>query len=195
MTLLEAVNLCLRSTGESNVAALTTGHPYIDTVLSSIDATSKLLQSKGWWFNQSDDRTLTPVGGQIDVSGFTMVVPNRTYRAMHARDGVLYDSRTGDVIDYPVTARVRWEYPTTEQGWQDMPASFTEYAGSAAALEYASNYDADQLQLQKLGTRVEMARTMANADDIRARRVNLYYTGSQAVHIGRSWYQRYGRQE
>lgn len=191
MTLLEAVNLCLRSTGETGVAALNSAHPQIATILASIADTSRLLQSQGWWFNQSEDLTLSPVGGSIDVSAYTFVTPNRTLRPMHIRDGVLVDSKTGAPVDYPVTVRARWQYPNTEAGWADMPASFTEYLGASAALTYASDYDADQLQLQKLQARVQLARAYVNADNIRAAKVNLYYSGSQGIAIHRTRQGRY----
>ncbi len=192
MTLLEAINTALRSTGETGVAAINSAHPQISTVLAEIDLHSKRIQRRGWWFNQGT-RTLTPVAGEIDTSAYDKVIPVQRGLNYYPIGNVLIDGETGLAVDEAVEANVRWIYPTTEQGFIDMPASVTDYIAASAALGYASNYSADELQLNKLAANVTTARTEANADNIRYSRVNLYASGSAGMALLNSWGARYGR--
>lgn len=194
MTLLEAVNLCLRSTGESNVDALESGHPQIETILSEIDAQSKRLQRQGWYFN-TRRQTLVPDDdtSQIDVSGLDAVIPVQRNLPYYPQNGVLVDGSTGLPVGVPVDAKTRWLYPTTEEGWADMPGSFTDYVAATAALSYASNYDADPNKLQSLSTQLALYRIEAKNDNIRQQRVNMHVSGSAGINILNAWGPRYGR--
>lgn len=201
MTLLEAINLCLRSTGETRVSTINSAHPQIATILESIHSTSRLIQSKGWWFNEQDDVLLEPetsgpnAGLVLTPANATMVMPVlRNPRDAFYPMGTLLQWQDGTgPVDKAVRARVRVEFPTDENTWDELPPTFTEYVGSAAALDYASNYDADPAQIQKIQLRLGTARASLTADEIRYRRPNLYYNGSQGYKIGRAWAQRYTR--
>lgn len=198
MTLLEAVNLCLRSTGETGVAAIVSNHPKFQTILAEIDTVSKRLQSRQWWFNTAV-RTLEPIvggpdDGKIDTSGYTLVIPTWRSQDYFPFDGFLIDRSTGEpVTGQAVQAQLRWEYATTEENWDAMPGTFTDYVGTAAALSYASNYDADQLQLAKLSTSLKTAQSMVNADNIRYSKTNMFTSGSTGSALTRAWGNRYGR--
>lgn len=197
MTLIEAVNLCLRSTGESNIATLDSNHPQIAVILAEIDTVSKRLQRRGWWFNTAH-LTLSPIesgpdAGKIDVSDYDLVVPTRRALDYYPSAGFLVDRRTGaPVMNTAVQAWTRKVYATSEGVWLTLPDSFTDYVATAAALTYASNYDADELQLQKLQVHLAQAQTVANADHIRYSRVNLYHSGSAGAALNRAWGNRYG---
>ena len=197
MTLIEAVNLCLRSTGESNIAALDSNHPQISVILAEIDTVSQRIQRRGWWFNTAL-RVLTPVttgpfAGQIDVSDYDLVVPTRRALDYFPLGGWLVDRRTGEPVrDTSVQAWTRQVYPTNEVTWNSLPDSFTDYVATAAALSYASNYDADELQLQKLQVALAQAQALANADHTRYSRVNLYHSGSAGQALSRARGNRYG---
>lgn len=197
MTLLEALNLALRSTGETPVTAIDSQHPQVKTILAEIHDTSMRIQRRGWWFNQGE-RTLEPIPpgqpgeGEIDTSRWDKVVPIQRSLEYYSFGGRLIDRNTGNPVRGPVWAKVRWVYPTTADAWDDMPHSFTDYVAAAAALTFASNYDADPLQIQKLERQSSLARIEAQADNIRYSKTNLYHEGSAGQALHRAWGGRYG---
>lgn len=197
MTLLEAVNLCLRSTGETGVSALNSSHPKFATILAGIDTISLRAQRKGWWFNTGIrdlvPETSGPNVGKIDTSAYEKVVSIYRYQNYYPVNDILIDGFDGTPVATGVRAEVRWSYPTTENDWLNLPESFKDYVATSAALDYASNYDADQLQLQKLITQQRAALVTVNADDIRYKRVNLFQSGSAGIAIQRAWGSRYNR--
>lgn len=198
MTLLEAVNLCLRSTGESGVAALVTGHPKFNTILDTIKTASKREQGRGRWFNTAV-RTLEPtVGGpndgKVDVSAYDLVIPTMRGSDGHLfpRGGFLYDPHEDtEVLGRSVQAKVRWLYPDTDEGWADMPRVFTDYIGNVAALEYAGNYDADPPKLAALKLAVQESYKVQNTDHIRYSRTNLFWSGSTGPALQNAFGDRY----
>lgn len=198
MTLLEAVNLCLRSTGETGVAALTSNHPKFQTILATINEVSLKAQRRGWWFN-TGVRTLSPISGgpndgKLDVSMYDLVKPVYRYQEFFPQAGFLIDARTGTAVTgIAVQAEARWVYPTTDEGWTSLPDAFSDYVGADAALTFAANYDADPLQLQKLMTQRAEAKAVVNADHIRYASVNLFNSGSAGIAIQRAWGPRYNR--
>lgn len=197
MTLLDAVNLCLRSTGETGVSSLNSAHPKFATILAGIDTVSKRVQRKGWWFNTGTrdlvPDTTGPNAGKVDTSDYDRVESIYRYQNFYPVNGILIDGNTGNPVGVGVRASVRWIVPTTENDWLNMPEAFLDYVATSAALDYASNYDADQLQLQKLITQQRAALTAVNADDIRYKNVNLFQSGSAGIAIQRAWGSRYNR--
>lgn len=190
MTLLEAVNLCLRSIGESNVLTINTNHPKHQTILSTLDLMSKQEQAREWWFN-SGIRDLPVVSGEVPTTDYTDVRPVYRYQDFYPSEGRLVDQNTGEPIVIPVKAQVRWEYATTEAEWDKMPSTFTAYVAAKGALAFAASYDADQAQLQLLTAMEKAAKIALNADNTRHRRVNLFMSGSTGPAINRAWGQRY----
>lgn len=198
MTLLEAVNLCLRSTGESEVASVDSAHPQVQAILAEIHTVSTRLQRRGWWFNTQYDAVLSPIesgadAGKIDTSGFTLVKPVHRWINYYSQGGFLVDGKTRlPVMNTAVTAFVRWSYPDTEEGWADMPESFTDYVAYAAAVAFAGNYDADPTKLQVLSAGLRGAQGSATADHTKMSGVNLFASGSTGIAIQRAWGRRYG---
>lgn len=196
MTLLEAVNLTLRSLGESNVAALNSAHPKIASILSEIDTVSQRMQRRGWWFNTAErilePETAGPNAGKVDASAYDAVVPVMRSQDYFPQAGFMIDRADGSFVGQAFKAVVRWSYPTTENDWANMPDAFTDYVAAEAALSFASSYDADELQLRKLQLQLNAARTSANADHVRYSRVNLFTSGSAGPAISRAWGRRYG---
>lgn len=199
MTLLEAVNLALRSTGEKGVASINSAHPKISTVLAEIDTASKRIQKRGWWFNTHAKLVLEPIvggpnAGKIDVSGYDLVVPTMRSWNYYPANGFLVNGDTlAPVTGTSVEATVRWITPTTADDWLTLPDVYTDYAANVAALAYAANYDADPLQLKKLELAVQASLSMLNADNTRYRRLNLFASGSTGQALQRAWGGRYGR--
>lgn len=198
MTLLEAVNLCLRSTGEAGVAAINSAHPKIATILAEIDAASRRVQKRGWWFNTADNVTLAvqtsgPKIGKIDTTPYDLVVPTYRSQDYYPLGGVLVDRATGLAVGTAVQARTRTVYATDATVWLTLPDVFTDYVANVAALSYASNYDADPLQLKKLQYQVTSAYSMLTQDHARYSRVNLFASGSTGAALNSAWGHRYGR--
>lgn len=187
MTLLEAVNLALRSTGETGVSAINSSHPKVATILAEIDTVSQRLQRRGWWFNTGErvlePETTGPDAGKIDTSAYDFVVPWQRGQAYFSQGGFLVDQRDGSFVGHAVKVQARWSYPTTENDWLNMPDSFTDYVAAEAALSFAANYDADALQIRKLGSALLAAKTAANMDHTRFSRLNLFAAGSTGVAL------------
>lgn len=187
MTLLEAVNLAIRSTGETPVTALNSAHPKVATILAEIDTVSKRMQRRGWWFNTAvrtlEPETTGPNTGKVDTSDYDKVVPVMRSQDYYPQAGFLVNGKDGSFVDHAVEAQVRWIYPTTANDWLNMPDAFTDYVAAEAALSFASNYDSDELQLRKLGVALAAARATANADHTRYSRVNLFTSGSTGAAL------------
>jgi hypothetical protein len=196
MLLLDAVNRCLRSTGESKVTAINSAHPRVAEILDFITDASKLLQRRGWWFNKFPDVTLVPEptgpdAGKIVIPTATKEVrPWTSYPLYFPLNGYMWDAASNAaLLNTSVRANVRIEVIDFE----DLPDSFADYVASVAALDFASAYDADPLQLQKLQARVVATRTEANREHVNTSRLNLFNSGSTGVALLRGWGQRYGR--
>lgn len=198
MTRLEAINLALRSTGESNVATIVSSHPKIAVILATIGTVSKREQGKGRWFNTAV-RTLEPIvgggnAGKIDVSAYDAVMPvhRGADSLLFPRGTYLYDpTENTEVIGRSVQAKVRWLHPDTDEGWLLIPRVFTDYIAYASALEYASNYDADEQQLRLLKAGTDVAYARQNSDHIRYSRTNLFWSGSTGVALSNNYGDRY----
>lgn len=201
MTLLEAINLCLRSTGEKGVAAVDSNHPKLATILADIDTASKRVQKRGWWFNTNPREVLEPIvggpdAGKISTTGYDLIVPLMRSWNYYPQGGFLVDGGTATldpVMNTSVEARTRWLYETNDDDWAFLPDVFTDYVAHAGALAYAANYDADPLQLKKLELGQQASLAMLNADNTRYRRLNLFASGSTGQSLNRAWGGRYGR--
>src|SRR4051812_28486405 len=141
MTLLEAVNLCLRSTGETGVAAINSAHPKIATILAEIDTVSKEIQNRSWWFN-SGTTTLTPVASVINTTAYTFVQAYQRNQNYFPLGGVLVDGDSETLAPVSTAVKVNWRkaFTTDAATWVNLPPTFTEYVGNMAALSYAANY-------------------------------------------------------
>lgn len=197
MTLLEAVNLALRSTGESNISALITGHPKHAVIVSEIDKASKQTQRRDWWFNSGIRDLPTIVGGpnagRVSTTDYDKVVSIRGDQNYYPLGGLLVDGYDGEYVTQAVRAHTRWIYETDEESWAEMPHVFTDYVANLGALSYATNYDADPLQISKLVEAVKLSKVNLNADHTRYSKVNLFRSGSTGVALARNYGQRYGR--
>lgn len=195
MTLLEAVNLCLRSTGEKDVAAINSAHPKLQTILAEIHTVSMRVQRRGWWFNTAVrdlvPATAGPNAGKVEAGDYDFVKPTYRYLDYFPQNSLMVDRSTGEAVTAGFQAYVRWSYPTTEEGWGSIPDSVSDYIAYDAALSYAANYDADQLQLQKLTTQRVFAKAEANAEHVRYAQVNMFNLMSTGAAINNAFGRRY----
>lgn len=208
MTLLEAVNLCLRSIGESGVLTYATSHPKFANILAEIDTQSKREQAKQWWFN-TGIRTLTsdvaspyyihlPDGTTpAGVPKYVAFKPAYAYQNYYPQGGILVNGDDGTTVAGTASAalsvkgQARWEYQTTDADWLNLPGTFTDMVANKAALSFASNYDADPLQMNKLRAQLSDSLIAVKADDIRYKRVNMFQAGEAGSKITRAYGSRY----
>jgi Tail tubular protein len=195
MTLLEAVNLSLRSTGETGVTTINSAHPRISTILAEIDEALRTTQSRGWWFN-TFTQDLVPSadpgeGGKVKLdSSIVYAKPQRAYLDYFVLNGYLWDRGTNTaVVDETVTCDVRVRY--VQADWAKLPESFQDFVATKAALVFASNYDADQLQIAKVTKMAGEARALVNMEHTRYAKVNLFQSGSAGQAINQAWGNRY----
>lgn len=199
MQLLQAVNTVLRSTGESPVAAVNSSHPQIATILDFITNASEVLQSRPWWFNTFERDYAVSGSGEYPVPpDVTYLAPKYPSQGYVLLNGYLCDSRTGlrvtadPVTGTPIQTKVR-VYIDPVTNFTQFPSTFAQYLAAVAALEYAADYDADQMQLTKLATRVKATKTMVEADNIRLAKLNFFETGTVGMALARNFGSRYWR--
>lgn len=160
MQLLEAVNEVLRSVGESPVGSLNTSHPEIKAILACIHAETLRRQQRGWWFNLHVT-TLTTADVPADTRFARPLDMSKDY---YPKGGKLHDRRTGQpIVDFPCDVEIQ-----RQLDFEDLPDEFAYLVVTAAALAYAAEYDADELHLQALGTKVKEA-------DIEVKRLHIRY--------------------
>lgn len=93
MVKLDAVNYLLGILGSSPVGALTNKNPDVATAVRALDAAIVSVTSKGYWFNEVYNITLTPdpITKQIDSTGYVKIISRNTYAI--ARKGLLFDPK------------------------------------------------------------------------------------------------------
>ena len=175
MEILTAFNQMLIASGEAPVESLDGSHPLHTALLQVLEDVSTLEQSKGWWFNEYKT-TLTPDGtGRIELAADVVrIQPLGAGRSFVRRGNFLLDRETrSDVFDKPITVLLteRWDF-------EDLPPTFAQYVAAMAALQAGSAYDADQLTLQSLLSRVDLARMPMMKEHVDNSRVNLFETPS-----------------
>lgn len=193
MTLLEAINRLLVSTGESEIDAVDATHPLQAVCLSTINKISNRKQARGWWFNT---RVLTlepsvdvgPTLGKLVVDPiYTEVQPTQRNLPYIAQGGFLFDTSTNaDVEDESVEIRA-----IERITFEDLPESFADAVACAAALSFATTYDADPTKLQTLNAERNAAEAILNMEHTRMSRVNLFASGSTARALARARGYRY----
>lgn len=194
MLLLEAVNLTLKAMGESRIDALDDTHPQQADILQQIETTSLLVQSRGWWFNQRqvwlEPETAGPDIGKVLVpTDAKLVLPiyflDRYVQPVGTK---LVDIDSGIDRATKVYVKVRYGYPNAS--WDLIPESVQTYIAHRAALEFTSDFDADQLKLQTLQARTTSAYAAANSDNIRYAKFNFFEEGTTGLALAKHYGQR-----
>ena len=93
MVELDAVNYLLGVLGSAPVASLTNKNPDVDVAKRALDAAIVSVTSKGYWFNEVYNVTLSPdpVSKQIDSTGYTKIVSRNIYAVV--RNNLLFDPK------------------------------------------------------------------------------------------------------
>lgn len=191
MQTIDAINEMLAYVGESPLDSTDpdyTEHPLYESALRILTSTSRLVQSKGWWFN-TRRVTLTPVSNAITIpTTYLSVAVENIYGVEYAiRSGALYDL-TNDtaVISQALLAVVR-----DFLNFEDLPETAAWYVTQAASVRFVQTYDGDRSKLAEAKENRTMAYALFNADHIRNAKVNLFATRSLGPVLANAWYTRY----
>lgn len=190
-TQLSVVNDCLAIMGEAPLNAIAEDHAFKSAAVGTLARLSTTVQSRGWWFNME---TLTLSASPVD---FRIYVPTDTgtVLAKHAnvnivqRGRVMYDLDKGtDRFAASFTMDVRL---TRILALEDIPASVADLIAAKVVLEFQSLYDGDQTKTRNLAAMVGDLQTLAMAEHVRNRRVNLIDISERLYRIRRVIHKRY----
>lgn len=132
MTLLEAVNTCLRALGETPVTSVDEQYPTLATILPALDAAVQALLTEGWWFNSFPGYTLLP-----ELDG-TVLVPNEML-VFYPDDPARFTFSGRRIVD---TATGSITVNSSVVGRAVLLYDFTELAEAAQwAVTYKAAYD------------------------------------------------------
>ncbi len=174
MTKLEAVNAMLADLGDRPVASLS-GSLRLDVTnaITTLDAISRRLQLRGWWFN-TDRRSIsingankyvvpTDVGHLEVISGGpttgTVGTPHLVVRA-----GFLFD-RVNGTNEFPSAAAVKVVVHTLLD-YADLPATAREYIYAAASARLQSQMLGSTELLRDLTVQAGAALALLHEEDI-----------------------------
>lgn len=191
-TILDVVNECLGTLGESPLNSLLEPHEFRGTAQRELDRASKRIQSAGWWYNL-ETATLSPgPDGQVYLPGDCLkwqsgvrssdtLVRSRAKPWLVQRGPRIYDTRSQTyVIAEDVTGELVRELP-----FDMLPHVVNDYIAAEAVLKFQSSFDADNSRRQELTQRWTLARAEANAENIRQLAVNFVNTNTRLHRIKR----------
>ena len=174
MTELEAVNEVLATVGDTPVQTLAAG-TYIEAVriLQVLKETSREVQSKGWWFNEEENKTLQPdVNGLITLAYnvIEVTVVDDYNGSIIQRGNKMFNRESGT---YNINKEIKVNIITGLE-WNELPQVARLYIASMAAYKYNSGYmglaEAKQDTLSIMNERyIQM-----KVSDTRSRDVNIF---------------------
>lgn len=179
-TKLDAVNKCLESVWETPVSSLdVSGVASVALAKRIVDATSRLVQSRGWAFNTDHDYTLTP-----DDDGF-INIPTNTLSIDPEGDSVDVDAvprgtRLYDREDHTFvfTESVDVKLVTLLE-FDDCPEAFRAYVAIQAARTFRDKWLQKDTPSNPTQEEIEALR---NLEDTEADQADLnMFTGSNSV--------------
>lgn len=193
MLIIDAINDMIGYVGESPLDPTDPDyaqHSLFESALRILNAASKSVQSKGWWFN-TYQTTLTPVAGVITLASTILSVEVLRIRGDNhdytVRDGVLFDLTDNTAtLTRAVTANVRHLVP-----FEDLPETAAQFIAARAATRFVRAYDGDASKIASTATEEALAYIPFNGDQIRNAHVNLYATNSMGPILANNWYSRY----
>ena len=158
------------------MSTVISGHPEVEAIVAAIRTTNERRQRRGWWFNLR----LANLPTNVLPAGTTYARPLNRSLDYYPNNGMLHDRRTG--------APVPGSIPDIELqvlvAFEDLPTEFAEYVATAAAMDYASDYDADELHIQALAQDLQDSQTQVHRLHIR------YYETAKVSRMlqGRGWW-------
>lgn len=191
MQILTAVNDLLRAVGESQVTALTVGHPLEDDLTAIVLRVAAREQNQGWWFNQYYKLLPAELDGTVPVPAGTVKVLPKAYQDRYLiQKGLFVFDKNGqtDVIgrDVPAILVTQWDF-------EDLPESFAEYVSAMAQIVAAESYNADPLKLQSLTGQLAIAKATMHKEHVQNAKVNMLETASMGTKLQPAFGNRYAK--
>jgi len=169
---LAAVNRVLRSVGIPPVTALDTGGTTEEAEAETIlDESINEVMSKGWSCNTADERTLSPSGGEIDMSGILQFSGSKYGDEYAIKNGKLYDPIND--TDSAFTADVVLTDVVFQLSFDQIPEIIQKYIIAHAQLEFVRYKRQDIAEDRRYAAKLEEQKRAANVEDDRIKNVNL----------------------
>lgn len=149
MTLTEAVNSCLRGIGLRPVSRHDDPNLNAATALATLNAESRAIQGRGWWFNEEGGWFLTPdSNGNISVPNNALSITawngsrdkNITIRGTTLYNTVTHSTDMRDVLqgDGRLELRMIVQVP-----FEHLPPTAQDYIKDRAVRKFAQDIDGD----------------------------------------------------
>lgn len=190
MQTLDVINKCLATMGETALNSLSDPHSFKGDAIAALDRARKKLLAAGWHFN-TEYLKLSPsvVDSNVYLPGdylaaratdeWKMPDPAITVRGrrLYKLDGGSY------VFTSPVYVTLIRDVP-----FEDLSEVVASYVASDAIVQFQQDFDGDSTKNRSLQTERDIARTIAKAEDIRSRRVNMLDNSLPLARIRRGVY-------
>lgn len=160
MLLIEAFNICLRSAGLRRISDIDLDDEQTADIDEIIKQQKEQVQYEGYPYNM-DRITLTPVGGEIDVSGFLRV---ELPLGLTVLDDKVYDPRNAVFWDEELVDI----WVVSDRDWDDQPIGFQEWIARRSAARFVNSISGPDDTYQEARLRERESFDYAqNSDDAR----------------------------
>lgn len=181
MSELEAVNQMLAVSGDAPVQTLEDDYLQANLCRELLRRTSRKIQSKGWWFNEEENVTLSPNGfNKIVIPyNYAKATPKNVAGTVVQRGNELYDKENRTtVFELPVTVDA-----VIILDWDSLPQIAREYITDAACIQYnRERYGAQDIKNDLL-MNLQSSLTEMNRTDLESREVNLINSSVRISNI------------
>lgn len=184
LTTLDIINTMLASTGTAPLTSNDTNHPAYKKALNKLNAVSRTVQTKGWWFNKSVITFKRNTSGEIVLPSYTLHAdPYDTGTNLVIRDGKLFDLSTrSHVLDEDVKVRF-----VELVALEDMPSAANEYIKARAVYEYYLDAGGTNPKLTEYKDMRNDAWVAFKAEHLRNADVNFFDGASQLERRRGNW--------
>ncbi len=180
MNTLDAVNLCLRKLGESEVTSIDEPYPTLGVIVPALeDNRIKLLtEGRGWWFNAHDVELAPDTNGRIELPDSVLMFYPDSNEYVYAGTRIANSGSLSPVIEGTVKGR-----SILDIAYEELPIVVRYTVAYAAAHEvYVNDFGPDQTSQ---GIQAEWASWYAHMASANTRQAKLNIR--QKPHVAR-WY-------
>lgn len=182
MQVLDVVNDCLATLGETPLSSLADSHAYKGAAQTALDNASRRIQSKGWWFNSEQlELAPSPATGHVTLPGDALAFRSgtrdpRTLVFVQAkpwlveRGSRIYNTQTRSFVQ---TENISGEVIRLVP-FEDLPTTASDYIAAEAVLRFQSNFDGDSNRRAELTTQHKDAKVACMSENIRQLKVSAY---------------------
>lgn len=179
---LSAVNILLVVIGDTVVNDLEVTNADVSAARVVLADTRKEILSVGWWFNSETGFVLTPdTDGFINLPANTLDVDSTSSGdAFVSRGGKLYDTANHTyTFTQPVTVDI-----VLDLDFPELPRAAYQCVTAQASLTFASNFDADEVQLKRLtATAVKMGQLLKKTN-LKNQDTNVFNSPRASAFLG-----------